>query len=101
MTLTSLAVPALLQTAFGSFTGLPSGTDGARADLTHFIEDRLVGLLREQGYSAQEVDAVVALHPERWGDIPRRLAAVRAFGALPLRMMGAGVAVTGLLLAVA
>jgi glycyl-tRNA synthetase beta chain len=39
--------------------------------------------LREQGYSAQEVDAVIALRPERWGDIPKRLAAVRAFAALP------------------
>ena len=39
--------------------------------------------LREQGFSAREVDAVVALRPRRWGEIPRRLAAVRAFAALP------------------
>ena len=38
---------------------------------------RLAGLLREQGYSAQEVDAVLALAPQRLGDIPKRLAAVR------------------------
>ena len=35
------------------------------------------------GYSAQEVDAVVSQCPQRLGDIPKRLAAVRAFAALP------------------
>ena len=51
--------------------------------LTDFIFDRLAGSLREQGYSAQEVDAVLALRPQRLGDVPKRLAAVRAFAALP------------------
>ena len=48
-----------------------------------FMLDRLGGSLREQGYSAQEVDAVLALEPARLADIPKRLAAVRAFAALP------------------
>ena len=48
-----------------------------------FIYDRLAGSLREQGYSAQEVDAVLALRPQRLGDVAKRLAAVRAFAALP------------------
>ncbi len=48
-----------------------------------FIKDRLVGSLREQGYTAQEVDAVLSLNPQRLSDIPKRLAAVRAFAALP------------------
>jgi len=48
-----------------------------------FIFDRLAGSLREQGYSAQEVEAVLALQPQRLGDIPKRLAAVRAFAMLP------------------
>ena len=51
--------------------------------MLHFIVDRLVGYVREQGYSVQEVDAVVALRPDHWGELPRRLAAVRAFAALP------------------
>ena len=51
--------------------------------LADFIYDRLAGSLREQGYSALEVDAVVGLRPQRLGDIPKRLAAVRAFAALP------------------
>jgi glycyl-tRNA synthetase beta chain len=51
--------------------------------LADFIYERLAGSLREQGYSALEVDAVVGLRPQRLGDIPKRLAAVRAFAALP------------------
>jgi glycyl-tRNA synthetase beta chain len=50
--------------------------------LNDFMLDRLAGSLREQGYSALEVDAVLALRPQRLGDVPRRLAAVRAFTAL-------------------
>jgi len=51
--------------------------------LTTFLFDRLAGSLREQGFSAQEVDAVLALHPARLGQVPKLLAAVRAFAALP------------------
>jgi glycyl-tRNA synthetase beta chain len=51
--------------------------------LADFIYERLAGSLREQGYSALEVEAVVGLRPQRLGDIPKRLAAVRAFAALP------------------
>jgi len=75
-----LAMAGLLDTAFAAFPAAPAT---AREELLSFIVDRLVGQLREQGYSAQEVDAVVALRPARWGEIPRRLAAVRAFAALP------------------
>jgi glycyl-tRNA synthetase beta chain len=51
--------------------------------VTDFIYDRLTGSLREQGYTAQEVDAVVSQRPKRLGDIPPRLEAVREFAALP------------------
>ena len=51
--------------------------------LLNFLDERLAGSLREQGYSAQEVDAVLALRPARLGEVPKRLAAVRAFAALP------------------
>ena len=54
----------------------------ASAALTDFVFDRFAGTLREQGYSALEVDAVLALRLQRLGDVPRRLAAVRAFTAL-------------------
>ncbi len=52
-------------------------------ELAEFIYERLAGLLREQGYSALEVDAVLGLRPERLAEVPRRLAAVRAFAELP------------------
>jgi glycyl-tRNA synthetase beta chain len=71
-TLLALAVPA-----FGALITDP------RAALSAFIVDRLAGSLREQGYSAHEVDAVLALGVQRLADIPRRLEAVRAFAALP------------------
>jgi glycyl-tRNA synthetase beta chain len=57
-------------------------TDASSA-LTEFMYDRLASSLREQGFSAQEVDAVLALQPQRLSDVARRLAAVRAFAALP------------------
>ena len=54
----------------------------AATPLASFIYDRLSGSLREQGFSAQEVDAVLALRPQRLGEILPRLNAVRAFSAL-------------------
>jgi len=74
-----LELPQLVSAAFGVF---PAGHGQAQAEVLHFVFERLVGWLREGGYSAQEVDAVVAPRP-RWGEIPKRLAAVRAFAALP------------------
>jgi glycyl-tRNA synthetase beta chain len=70
--LLALAVPV-----FGDKISDPSEA------LTTFLFDRLAGSLREQGFSAQEVDAVLALHPARLGQVPKLLAAVRAFAALP------------------
>ena len=57
--------------------------DAVRRQLTGFIYDRLAGSLREQGYSAQEVDAVLSLLPQQLIEVAKRLAAVRAFAALP------------------
>lgn len=54
-----------------------------RDALTAFVYDRLSGNLREQGYTAQEVEAVMALRPQHLSDVPLRLTAVRAFAALP------------------
>jgi glycyl-tRNA synthetase beta chain len=61
----------------------PQAQPGTVDLLTDFIYERLAGSLREQGYSAQEVEAVLALRPQRLGDVAKRLAAVRAFAALP------------------
>ncbi|PXX14739.1 glycyl-tRNA synthetase beta chain [Nitrosomonas ureae] len=51
--------------------------------LLEFIYERLAGSLREQGYTAEEVDAVLSLNPQNLSDIPKRLAAVRSFAVLP------------------
>ncbi len=75
-----LAVVPLIASAFKAF-GPAHGQ--AQAEVGFFIHERLIGYLREQGYGAKEVDAVVELRPERWGELPKRLAAVRAFAALP------------------
>ena len=70
----------LLQAALPAF-----GTKviDATAALADFIYERLAGSLREEGYSAQEIDAVLALRPQRLGEVAQRLAAVRAFSDLP------------------
>lgn len=75
-----LDLSALLAAATPAFGGK---IEDATAQLADFIYDRLAGSLREQGYSAQEVDAVLALRPQRLALVPKQLAAVRAFAALP------------------
>lgn len=75
-----LALGELVIEALGLF---PQAQPGTAEQLTDFIYERLAGALRDQGYSAQEVDAVLALRPQRLGDVAKRLAAVRAFAALP------------------
>ena len=75
-----LELTALLAAAAPAFGEKITDATGA---LTDFIYDRLAGGLREQGASAQEVDAVLALRPQRLADVTQRLQAVRAFAALP------------------
>ena len=57
--------------------------DKAKSELYQFILDRLAVNLKDQGYSAFEVDAVLALQPQCLGDVPARMEAVRAFAAMP------------------
>lgn len=79
-----LKLDALLQDAAAQFKDIDGFDTGkATAELQDFILDRLAGSLREQGASAQEVDAVLAPRPQRLGEVPKLLAAVRAFAALP------------------
>jgi len=78
----NLPLDGLLAGVFAQFTGIADFAPNPAA-LADFIYERLAGNLREQGYTTQEVDAVVSQRPQRLGDIPKRLAAVRAFSALP------------------
>ena len=76
----ALALPALVALAvpvFGARIADPT------AAVLEFVRERLSGSLREQGYSAQEVDAVLALAPARFVDVAARLEAVRAFAVMP------------------
>ncbi|MBE7942388.1 MULTISPECIES: glycine--tRNA ligase subunit beta [Ramlibacter] len=75
-----LALGEIVTAALGLF---PQAGPAVNGQLMDFFYDRLAGLLRDQGYSAQEVDAVLALRPQRLGDVAKRLQAVRDFAALP------------------
>jgi glycyl-tRNA synthetase beta chain len=76
--LISVACAAFAKSA--SQTGWRCDESGA---VSAFVHDRLSGYLREQGYSVHEVDAVLSLCPQYLSEVPKRLAAVRAFSALP------------------
>jgi glycyl-tRNA synthetase beta chain len=87
-----LALPEMVAAAFGAFPDgmlgdvdgdVDGATDKAHDALLRFVDDRLVGYLRELGYSVQEVEAVTAIRTGGWGSLPKRLAAVRSFAALP------------------
>jgi glycyl-tRNA synthetase beta chain len=77
-----LATPIgpLVDAAFASF--VPSVQD-ARTDVLGFLNERLRGYLREQGYTATQVAAVVDRMPGEYWLVPAQLAAIRAFEALP------------------
>lgn len=59
------------------------GVKDARKELRDFFFDRLRVMFKDQGYTAQEIDAVLSLNPDQLNEIPARLAAVRSFEKLP------------------
>jgi glycyl-tRNA synthetase beta chain len=77
-----LPLARMLALAQSEFTGV-KGFSPAQGELTEFLYDRLRGLLRDTGYTANEVEAVVAQAPARIDLVPSQLAAVRAFMELP------------------
>ncbi|HEV2220745.1 MAG TPA: glycine--tRNA ligase subunit beta [Casimicrobiaceae bacterium] len=78
----ALPLPDLLDLAFGAFAGIATVKPAATA-LADFLYDRLRAHLREQGYTANQVEAVLAQRPARIDTVPAQLAAVKAFEALP------------------
>ncbi|HCI12877.1 MAG: glycine--tRNA ligase subunit beta [Gallionellales bacterium GWA2_60_142] len=67
-----------------AFAGFPHGLlADAHVDVETFVSERLGGTMREQGYSANEVEAVLSLNPQQIYLVPKQLEAVRAFAALP------------------
>lgn len=76
-----LRLSELTSVAFDAF---PDGLVGrAHTDVETFLFDRLGGMMREQGYTAHEVDAVLSMRPAEIWLVPKRLQAVQAFAALP------------------
>jgi glycyl-tRNA synthetase beta chain len=77
-----LSIRGLLDSAAQQFTGIAGFKDPV-TEVTAFMLDRLRGILRERGFSPNEIEAVVAQNPDRLDDIVQRLEAVKAFAALP------------------
>ena len=78
----ALSLSSLVVSAMDGFAGVPSFNADA-APLLDFFYERLRGYLRDQGYSALQVSAVLDARPDAIADLPARLAAVQAFAALP------------------
>ncbi|HEY3461382.1 MAG TPA: glycine--tRNA ligase subunit beta, partial [Casimicrobiaceae bacterium] len=78
----ALPLPRLIGLAFDAFAHVPA-VKAAPDALADFFYDRLRTHLREQGYTANQVEAVLARRPERVDLVPQQLAAVKAFESLP------------------
>ncbi|MDR5832944.1 glycine--tRNA ligase subunit beta [Caballeronia sp. LZ034LL] len=72
----------LVAAAQRQFANMPHVADSQEAVYAFFL-DRLRGLLRERGFEANDIEAVLSLNPTRLDDIVARLDAVREFAALP------------------
>jgi len=57
--------------------------EDTRSLVTDFVFDRLKGYCLDRGYTADEFDAVISVHPAEPYDFMQRLAAVKAFRQLP------------------
>ena len=77
-----LSIAGLLADSAAPFSA-NSNFKNSSIDVTAFLFDRLRGLLRERGFSQNEIEAVVAQRPDRLDNIIDRLNAVQAFAALP------------------
>jgi glycyl-tRNA synthetase beta chain len=78
----ALPLSTLTELACDAFKGVPAAKPAPDA-LADFLYERLRGHLREQGYTANQVEAVLAQRPQRIDAVPDRLAAVKAFESLP------------------
>ena len=77
-----VSLDALVAAGFEVEQAVP-GVKDASAELLNFFFDRLRVMMREAGYSAQEVEAVLVKRCMKLADIKARLAAVKSFTALP------------------
>ena len=77
-----LSLPKLVKLAFEAANAAP-GIDHRPEDVETFLLERLRAYLREQGYSANQVDALLSLRPSRIDLVPARMEAIRTFTTLP------------------
>ncbi|HAV36366.1 MAG TPA: glycine--tRNA ligase subunit beta [Massilia sp.] len=77
-----LSISELLADAVAVFEGQAAFKDPT-SEVKAFMLDRLRGMLRERGFTPNEVEAVLAQNPDRVDDVVQRLEAVQAFAALP------------------
>ena len=78
----AVPLPTLISLAFDAFRDVPSVKPVPDA-LAEFLQERLRAHLREQGYTANQVEAVLATNVARIDLVPEQLAAVKAFESLP------------------
>ncbi|MDQ6620127.1 MAG: glycine--tRNA ligase subunit beta [Pseudomonadota bacterium] len=78
----ALSLPDLIALAYEPFNSLPA-VKPVPGEVIAFVYDRLRGYLRDQGYTANQIAAVVDAMPAEIHLVPARLAAVQAFEALP------------------
>ena len=79
----TVSISELIRATLQHFDVEAAGRKNMIESIKYFCLDRLQANLREQGFSAQEVDAVLARHTEYLRDVPKSLEAVRAFSTLP------------------
>lgn len=77
-----LELGPMIDNACATFGDMAALAD-IREDLQGFIFERLRGYFRDQGYTSAEIESVLNPIPSRVDLISERLAAVRAFAALP------------------
>jgi glycyl-tRNA synthetase beta chain len=77
-----VSITSLLALTAKNFTGIAGFTDPVK-EVRAFMLDRLRGILRERGFTPNEVEAVLVDDLDRLHDIVERLTAVQAFAALP------------------
>lgn len=78
----SVDLDELVAIAFAVETKVEGVQDASEA-LTHFFFDRLRVMMREAGYTAQEVDAVLAKQSTDIAQTPKKLEAVHKFMQMP------------------
>jgi glycyl-tRNA synthetase beta chain len=78
-----ISLEEMIRISSGVFDSRINFGDAESYQLLNFIYERMSSQLREQGYSAQQIEAVLAKRPQFLNEISQRLAAVRAFSVLP------------------